>query len=1073
MRTTVNAILGSVLLLSSVLQAADSPPFDSRARIVSDLKSLTAIRDALAAKLDKRMASNAGSQAVRDLTLRLDEGADRDQLDLVLPRRSGAWMSPYAVVPYWRQGTAKDRMKLLQQRAFSVPFDRFRYPINAALLAITDQSVSGSVEVTLALDQLWDERFPPNSPICLPNTRELFSWYDIPREVGHRRLRKQNFTIDADIRKDVHEFVLYFNDAYNKGPLHMTFQVPGGGWCRPDVRTPGFNLGWHQADVSGLTFKDGRLTGTAKLTIAPDGFMPKNLEPRLVSLTIDGRADGGRFAGRYRIVGKLGASDDEGEATGEVTGAVGAVVSGFYSATGELGVCHGAVSGTIHEPPATCRGMLAPATGELPSDGTVAAREATARAVRLYQEIGALQLAFTQYPCPLVEALADVGALTVEMDAGEDAPVVASLDLAAGYVARLRSTAEDTAKRTETPFVAPATVADPDFGPFFGAEPLPTSADRRVVLPAIGDATGTQRWQFIPEWTVLGPFFQRQGLDHNVAQLPDVVPASEGNWRQTSSPRVGRSTGETFRWTPRSATNGKLSWTGEPWSLGWAGRVWYAATEVMADADREVWISIAAVGPAKLWLNDRLVWAAEEPEFAFRDRQEEIVKLPLRKGSNRFLARCRNDEEVCWLRVHICTAGSPRTAAKPVAAVERVPSAPREPEPPLAWDLEKNINVRWKTPLGRGSGAAIDGKRLFVSDDPHTLHCLNADTGKEIWSAEVNILEFFGNEAMDEWKKAGSPEARYGVFAKYKLADGRATTITDKAGTAPVTDGRCVWVHMSTGVAACFHVDGQRLWIVRTPFVSAKLALADDVAIVAGAVRDVKSGGGPYLLLALDRKTGEIRWKQSARGALLGLVRPTGASAPVIVAGWGQIFDASTGRVLNDGTGIDLLHAGGTSPASYGVSLTPDGIFFATRLRVAYRWWGDSSGRVGLRFLGENVSEWGSNGNDPLQPLADGGLLYTWGIVQEAGRHCPSPKMELNVFDAANGRFVSRVKPVMTDATSGIPPVRIGDYLYLGDTGSGSFTTQRTGQYAVLRAGPKPYIVCRNYFPPRTNPRPV
>lgn len=105
-----------------------------------------------------------------------------------------------------------------------------------------------------------------------------------------------------------------------------------------------------------------------------------------------------------------------------------------------------------------------------------------------------------------------------------------------------------------------------------------------------------------------------------------------------------------------------------------------------------------------------------------------------------------------------------------------------------SWDQTKN--VAWKTDMPGQGGATpiVWGDRIFVTSadgDDLVLICLNAKDGKQIWRQKVTN---------------GNRDARAGEG--------------NSASPSPSTDGKHVWVFFSTGILACYDMDGKETWKV-------------------------------------------------------------------------------------------------------------------------------------------------------------------------------------------------------------------------------------------------------------------
>lgn len=192
--------------------------------------------------------------------------------------------------------------------------------------------------------------------------------------------------------------------------------------------------------------------------------------------------------------------------------------------------------------------------------------------------------------------------------------------------------------------------------------------------------------------------------------------------------------------------------------------------------------------------------------------------------------------------------------------------------PPTAWDYAKGINVRWHVRLGSSiSTPVVVGDRVITTVNPCFVLCCDKHTGRLLWRRETNVLELIDKARWEESK---------GLYAVYEKAWADAAALADTwddriahlmktqgrthdqalasilqmrrdvrdkhndwwgfvtkhakgavgrmpwgdfvghAAPTPVTDGRCVWVRNATGVTACFDLDGNRRWMVRTEYAS-------------------------------------------------------------------------------------------------------------------------------------------------------------------------------------------------------------------------------------------------------------
>lgn len=159
---------------------------------------------------------------------------------------------------------------------------------------------------------------------------------------------------------------------------------------------------------------------------------------------------------------------------------------------------------------------------------------------------------------------------------------------------------------------------------------------------------------------------------------------------------------------------------------------------------------------------------------------------------------------------------------------------------PVQWSA--TTNVKWKTPIpGVGHASPIVwGDRIFLvsslnDDAERVLNCVNRDDGKVLW--RKTVLE--------------APLERIHKLNSY-------------ASSTPATDGQRVYVSFldqDQMFIAAYDFDGNQLWVVRPGVFSsihgycASPVLWKDTVIVNG------DHDGPAYIVALDKATGQTRWK--------------------------------------------------------------------------------------------------------------------------------------------------------------------------------------------------------------------
>lgn len=337
---------------------------------------------------------------------------------------------------------------------------------------------------------------------------------------------------------------------------------------------------------------------------------------------------------------------------------------------------------------------------------------------------------------------------------------------------------------------------DPEFGPWFGFESLPTAKDKANVLPP-HQAGGTQHWQYADRWQVFGPF-QIGAPATTASRMPPLfhVPGAR---LLADEDLIGRRPGR----PPTLAVDRDKAWiTWQPWPVEigtgmlrpppWLGRPtsgyggvspgadrtsWFAATEIHCDVAGEYWVAAGVDDDAQLWINDHLV--AAWPALLTRSDLESPIMFrhAFSKGINRVLVRVRQhvrgDRAVeptgFWMRV--CTRGGPlsgadvqrraevaRKSATLSAVPEHVVGWRRnghgvwpEATPPTAWDVKQGINVRWQAgvlPMSIASPVVV-GDLVLVAYSPHFLVAFDKMTGVLRWRGSLDVLELLAPDKAE------------------------------------------------------------------------------------------------------------------------------------------------------------------------------------------------------------------------------------------------------------------------------------------------------------------------------------
>ena len=251
---------------------------------------------------------------------------------------------------------------------------------------------------------------------------------------------------------------------------------------------------------------------------------------------------------------------------------------------------------------------------------------------------------------------------------------------------------------------------------------------------------------------------------------------------------------------------------------------------------------------------------------------------------------------------------------------------------PLEWS--ESLNVAWKTPVpGRGwSSPVVAGGRVWVTTSvPDRVESLRAlafdvETGREV----VNVELF--------QRRGGS-------------------TINAKASHAsptPIVEGDRVYVHFGTDGTAALSTAGDVIWKTRLEYDpqegnGGSPALLGDLLIVGC------DGTKTAFLVALDKKTGKVRWKTYRRDPWgqsysTPLVIRVGDQDQVVSVGAnrGGAYDARTGKELWRvsyegfsnvprpvfGNGLVYITTGFQNPSL--LAVRPDGSGDVTKTHIAW-----------------------------------------------------------------------------------------------------------------------------------------
>jgi len=206
--------------------------------------------------------------------------------------------------------------------------------------------------------------------------------------------------------------------------------------------------------------------------------------------------------------------------------------------------------------------------------------------------------------------------------------------------------------------------------------------------------------------------------------------------------------------------------------------------------------------------------------------------------------------------------------------------------PPLEWDGETKKNILWCTKVGPNKfsspivvpgadGGAAAGGKVFLMAEPAQLVCVDADTGKILWTQADTFADL--PTKVEPKPAKGSP--------------GNTTP-------TPVCDGQFVYVSFGCGIVACHDMQGQRQWIQFLDHAYVPQYGRAASPVLVGGKLLVSVG----CLTALDAKTGKLAWKKEE------VVEAYGTPAPVNIGGVDMVF-APSGQLVRVADGAILAEA--------------------------------------------------------------------------------------------------------------------------------------------------------------------
>lgn len=748
------------------------------------------------------------------------------------------------------------------------------------------------------------------------------------------------------------------------------------------------------------------------------------------------------------------------------------------------------------------------------------------------------------------------------------------------HLGLLRAAAEDHVRSEGKAEVATgsAVFEDPHFGPWYGWEPLPALDGHPQAIPADAGADGPQHWPYVNQWHYLGPL-PRRPIVVSTPCLPEILPCEDATYGEIS-PNIRQKAyvgPGTLRWTPREVVEkGNGMWRPPQWVSqkkgfneahnGIPDSTVYAAAHLYSAADVELWAAAAVDDEGMLWVNNRLaaVWrSSADPKSEDRTK---VFKLRFRKGLNVLVVRADKIDHDTGFSVRICLRGKPRDKATAMAriaslekAVDQVVNVPRNvrgwrgnwngefpgTKPVTAWDLEKEINVLWQTPLPKGCAhAVVTGDRVIALYEKNGVVCLDRKTGNVLWDREMNILELTDKALYEQskqkravWTKAWDEIVGLGRTWKAQIESIKKQKNMDDSQAqeelkrlhkeyrglfndwwqfvhtngkclprsgwrdwwglmyaTPVTDGRHVWIKCAAGVTACFDLDGNRKWMVRTDYPEGGEELCSSPVLTGNpydgtgrlimeipAAKREHWEGTPLKMIGLDAMTGEKVWEvprscnpQSSSSPIPVRLTDGKEEMDVVITGGGGYselrenepsdFRYEGGTVVRALDGKVLIQSMGTVPGWGSPTRVRNKVFhISPDLATGHEMIMVNRDVVGARRMWtRRLAEF------------DAGLVYYDGLLhgQSGGQWFCGYFM----YDAETGSEVPRQVNVEWGFNGGrayCPPAVSDGLVFMADHGTALGKTFPYANLTVVQTGPRGRIIAKNSLPESFSAGPV
>jgi hypothetical protein len=574
------------------------------------------------------------------------------------------------------------------------------------------------------------------------------------------------------------------------------------------------------------------------------------------------------------------------------------------------------------------------------------------------------------------------------------------------------------------------------------------------------DATGAfaPATQSITHWLIAGPFkpkdpgktLDEEEIPNEAALSPDDGDkAGETEWKALDK----KSIEETFLADSKSdpdAINDGIEFTRmfskeSVEALPVQGAA-YAHTYLYSPQTMTVALLVKHDAGLKAWLNGKVVYnngaavkcdcvnASGFTKFEWHWGQAQTVSLSLEKGWNRLLLKNTGNRWGWSLDLRL--------------------TAPAD-----AGYETKNIAWETKLPTRGHSGPIVVGNRIFLAEEVDELVCIDKKDGRILWRRSNSYFDAATPEeraANPLWKDIEPIAAKFATAASYPESmalhhqmqdilvridkhrfansDARFGPTQGNATPTACSDGKHVFVYFSTGIAACYDLNGNRIWIRNNRDIGDIGGYNTQApALIAGTFVIYR-----HQVRGLDAKTGEIRWtsgKSNEDERAQCVVPVVIGGEPIVMAHHNHYYRARDGQFLGGGTTVH--HA---TAIVFGndrvISCVDSGM---DQWRMA----GIENGAMKMEFFASCGSPFAGTYN-VASPLYDNGLVYVLNIngnfmVWEPGDSASKLVFSMKHIDDMH----AIVQPWHWNVGYCASPVLGGKYVYLMDNQGTTIVIER------------------------------